>query len=41
MPKHVTPLAHLSTSEVEQRYRSAHVPHQRSEWQILWLLSRG
>jgi len=41
MPKHVTLLPHLSTDNLEQRYRRAHEPHERSWWQILWLLSRG
>jgi transposase len=32
---------HLSVVELEQRYRAAHEPHERSWWQILWLLARG
>jgi transposase len=32
---------HLTTDELEQRYRTASEPHERSWWQILWLLSRG
>jgi transposase len=32
---------HLSVTELEQRYRAAHEPHERSWWQILWLLARG
>jgi hypothetical protein len=39
--KHVTLLPHLSTDDLEHRYRGAHEPHERSWWQILWLLSRG
>ena len=35
MLKRVTLLPHHSTSELEQRYRRAHEPHQRSWWQIL------
>jgi transposase len=31
----------LSIAELEQRYRAAHEPHERSWWQILWLLARG
>ena len=31
----------LSSDELERRYRSAKEPHERSWWQILWLLSRG
>lgn len=33
--------AHLPTDELERRYRQAHEPHERSWWQILWLLARG
>ena len=32
---------HLSTDELEQRYRQAHEPHERTWWQILWLVARG
>jgi hypothetical protein len=32
---------HLSVDELEQRYRAAHEPHERTWWQIRWLLSRG
>jgi transposase len=32
---------HLSAEELERRYRRAQEPHERSWWQILWLLSRG
>jgi transposase len=31
----------LSSDELERRYRAAKEPHERSWWQILWLLSRG
>jgi hypothetical protein len=31
----------LTSEELEQRYRQASEPHERSWWQILWLLSRG
>jgi transposase len=41
MPKYVTLHAHLSIDDLERRYRSAHEPHERSWWQILWRLSRG
>src|SRR5262249_41503962 len=41
MPKYVTLTPHLRTTELEKRYRSAQEPHERSWWQILWLLSRG
>jgi transposase len=33
--------AHLAVDELERRYRQASEPHERSWWQILWLLSRG
>ena len=32
---------HLSVAALEQRYREAHEPHERSWWQILWLLAKG
>ncbi len=32
---------HLSVDELERRYRAAHEPHERTWWQILWLLARG
>jgi transposase len=32
---------HLTTDDLEQRYRQAQEPHERTWWQILWLLSRG
>lgn len=32
---------HLSTEELEQRYRTTRDPTERSRWQILWLLSKG
>ncbi len=41
MSKYVTLSSHLTIEELERRYRSAHDPHERSWWQILWLLSRG
>jgi transposase len=31
----------LSAAELERRYRAAKEPHERSWWQILWLLARG
>src|SRR5262245_15049784 len=31
----------LSAEDLERRYRSAKEPHERSWWQILWLLARG
>ena len=32
---------HLATAELERRYRAAKDPHERSWWQILWLLAIG
>lgn len=32
---------YLSVDELESRYRRAQEPHERSWWQILWLLARG
>ena len=32
---------YLSMEELERRYRRAQEPHERSWWQILWLLARG
>ena len=31
----------LTTEDLERRYRAAKEPHERSWWQILWLLSQG
>ena len=32
---------HLSVEELEHRYRAAKEPHERTWWQILWLLAQG
>ncbi len=32
---------HLSVDELEQRYRRAQEPRERTWWQMLWLLARG
>lgn len=32
---------HLAAAELERRYRTAQDPHERSWWQILWLLATG
>jgi hypothetical protein len=32
---------HLRVADLEQRYRAASEPHERSWWQILWLPARG
>ncbi len=39
MSRHIHVATHLSVAELEQRYRAAHEPHERSWWQILWLLA--
>ena len=36
-----TLVAHLSTAELGQRYRAARQPIERSQLQIVWLLSQG
>jgi transposase len=36
---HLAP--HLSVDELARRYRGAKEPHERSWWQIVWLLTRG
>jgi transposase len=32
---------HLAADELERRYRAAKEPHERSWWQIVWLLAKG
>lgn len=32
---------HLTVEELARRYRAAKEPHERSWWQILWLLAQG
>ena len=41
MARHIILQPHLSSTELEQRYRAAKEPNERSWWQILWLLSQG
>ena len=41
MPRHIHLQAHLTTDKLEARYRTEREPHERSWWQILWLLSRS
>src|SRR5690242_19774938 len=41
MGRHMHLAAHLSVADLEHRYRAAYEPHERSWWQILWLLARG
>ena len=33
--------SYLTTDDLERRYRQASEPHERTWWQILWLLARG
>jgi len=41
MSRHIHLATPLSVADLEQRYRGAHEPHERSWWQILGLLARG
>jgi rhodanese-related sulfurtransferase len=41
MSRHIQLATHLSVADLEQRSRAASEPHERSWWQILWLLARG
>jgi hypothetical protein len=41
MPRRIHLRSDISVEELEGRYRAAKEPHERSWWQILWLLSRG
>ena len=41
MARHIILQPHLSSAELEQRYRAAKEPNERSWWQILWLLGKG
>ena len=41
MSRQIALAPHLGVADLEQRYRAAHEPHERSWWQILWLLARG
>jgi transposase len=41
MPKTIKLESHLSSQELETRYRKAHDPVLRSHYQILWLISEG
>src|SRR5690348_12640789 len=41
MGRHIHLHPHLSVVELEQRYRSAKEPNERTWWQILWLLAQG
>ena len=41
MPKRIIITPHLSIEELEQRYRQAKEPIERSHYQIIWLLAQG
>jgi transposase len=41
MPRHIRLQPHLAVDELERRYRAAKEPHERSWYQILWLLAKG
>ena len=41
MAKTIKLQPHLTTEELERRYRAAHEPVERSHYQIIWLLSTG
>lgn len=41
MPQRLHLQPHLTTGELERRYRRAHDPVERSHYHILWLLSQG
>lgn len=41
MPKTIKIVPYLSSEELEDRYRKAHDPVERSHYQILWLISQG
>jgi transposase len=41
MPKHLHLQPHLTAAELERRYRQARDPHERSHYQIVWLVSQG
>ena len=41
MQRHIRLEQHLAVHELERHYRAAKEPHERSWYQILWLLARG
>ena len=41
MPRHIRLEPHLAVDELERRYQAAKEQHERSWYQILWLLSKG
>jgi transposase len=41
MPRRIRLVPYLNDHELQERYRSAHDPVERSRWHFLWLLARG
>src|SRR5215211_6962325 len=41
MPKKIKLMPHLSTEELQSRYREAKDPVERSHYQIVWLIAQG
>jgi len=41
MGRHISLEPHLTVDALGRRYRAAQEPHERSWWQILWLLGKG
>lgn len=41
MPRRVQIENHLSTDELEQRYRQSSRPTEKSNWHVIWLIARG
>ena len=41
MSRQIHLAAHLNVAALEQRYRAAYEPHERTWWQIVWLLAKG
>jgi hypothetical protein len=41
MSRRIRVEGHLSTGELQQRYRSATHPAEKMHWQVLWLISKG
>src|SRR5215218_11395555 len=41
MPKKIKLESHLSTAELESRYRESKDPIERSHYQIVWLIAQG
>lgn len=41
MARRIRLATHLSVAELEERYRAAHEPHERTWWQIVWLVAKG